>query len=69
MVKPSKALEKSLRANRNSIIDTRCVFSESEVLVDFNEVEYGELSYIASHQNLDGGQSTEKNLSFIKSKP
>lgn len=54
LVEPSKTFEKSLRANRSSIIDSRCVFSESEVLVDFNEVEVGELSGIASHQNLDG---------------
>lgn len=65
MVEPSKAFEKSLRANRNSIIDTRCVFSESEVLVDFNEVEVGELSYIASHQKLDGwSKHREKFISY-----
>lgn len=65
LVEPSKAFEKSLRANRNSIIDTRCVFSESEVLVDSNEVEVRELSYIASHQNLDGwSKHREKFISY-----
>jgi FkbM family methyltransferase len=54
LVEPSKSFENSLRTNRTSIIDSRCVFSESGTMIDFNEVEVGELSGIASHQNLDG---------------
>jgi len=44
LAEPGKNWHKALKANRNAIIETRCVWEKSEQILEFNETESGELS-------------------------
>ena len=44
LVEPAKCWHKDLRNNRNSHIETNCVWRDSESVVTFNEVEFSGLS-------------------------
>jgi hypothetical protein len=51
---PAKCWHEALRINRDCVIDTRCVWTKSGELVEFNEVADRELSTITRYSNHDG---------------
>lgn len=53
LAEPAKTWHKSLKKNRSSIIDERCVWSESKRKIDFRETDSQELSTIESYSSLD----------------
>lgn len=53
LCEPARTWHRSLRANRRSVIDTRCVFSTSGLQLDFLEVEFPELSTISGFGDSD----------------
>ena len=53
LVEPAKSWHKSLRENRNSIVDERCVWSASKESLDFRETNNHELSTIDTYSSLD----------------
>lgn len=53
LAEPGKNWHKDLRANRNSIIDTRCVWKSSGELLEFNETDIGELSTLQMFSKVD----------------
>ncbi len=50
---PARSWENSLRGNRTSIIDYRCVFHSSGLKLPFLDVEHNELSTLQSYSQLD----------------
>lgn len=53
LAEPAKIWHKSLKENRTSIVDERCVWSESKKSLDFRETNTHELSTIESYSSLD----------------
>jgi FkbM family methyltransferase len=53
LAEPARRWHQSLRENRNCTIETDCVWSESNSILKFNEVEFGELSTIDTYSSLD----------------
>jgi FkbM family methyltransferase len=53
LAEPAKLWHKELLNNRKSIIDTRCVWKETGVKLDFNETESAELSTLCEYSNSD----------------
>lgn len=60
LAEPAKSWEKSLRENRNSIVDIRCVWSESKKILDFKETNNNELSTVNTYDSLDMHSSARK---------
>jgi len=60
LAEPARIWHKSLKENRNSIIDERCVWSESKKSLDFRETDLYELSTIESYSSLDMHTSARK---------
>jgi FkbM family methyltransferase len=54
LAEPAKCWHESLRMNRKCVIDTRCVWTKSGEVVEFNEVADRELSTITKYSNHDG---------------
>lgn len=53
LAEPAKIWHKSLKDNRNAIIDERCVWSESKQKLAFRETSNPDLSTIESYNSLD----------------
>lgn len=53
LAEPAKSWHKLLRENRNSIVDERCVWSESKKSLDFRETNNHELSTIDAYSSRD----------------
>jgi len=53
LVEPSKTWQQSLKMNREVAIDFSCIWTESDVELDFNETDAAQLSTIDSYSNLD----------------
>jgi FkbM family methyltransferase len=53
LAEPAKRWLKDLRDNRNSLIETDCVWRDSNSILTFNEVDSGEYSTIASYGSSD----------------
>lgn len=66
LAEPAKIWHKSLRENRNSIIDERCIWSESKKNLDFRETNDYELSTIESYSSLDMHTSARKSGSVYQ---
>lgn len=60
LAEPAKIWHKSLRENRNSTIDERCVWVESKKKLDFRETNFRELSTIESYSSLDMHKNERK---------
>jgi FkbM family methyltransferase len=58
LCEPGLNWHNQLKANRDSIIDSRCVFSSSGVLIDFSESSEGELSTIKDFTESDSHSRT-----------
>jgi FkbM family methyltransferase len=54
LAEPAKCWHKDLMANRHCVIDTRCVWTKSGEVLEFNEVADRELSTITRYSNQDG---------------
>jgi len=54
LAEPAKCWHNDLRTNRNCVIDTRCVWTKSGDVLEFNEVSDRELSTITKYSNHDG---------------
>jgi FkbM family methyltransferase len=54
LAEPAKCWHKNLRMNRKCVIDTRCVWTKSGEVVEFNEVADRELSTITRYSDHDG---------------
>jgi FkbM family methyltransferase len=57
---PARCWHKDLANNRNCNIATNCVWRESDLILTFNEVEYGELSTIESYSLSDNHRDLRK---------
>jgi len=66
LAEPAKIWHESLRSNRNSIIDERCVWSESKKKLDFREADSYELSTIESYSSLDMHKNARKSGSIYQ---
>jgi FkbM family methyltransferase len=66
LVEPAKIWHKSLRENRNSIIDERCVWLKSKQKIDFRETNSQELSTIESYSSLDMHEGDRKSGSIYQ---
>ncbi len=64
LVEPAKLWHNDLRANRTSKIETRCLWNQSKLSLDFLEDDYPELSTIGCFKNVD----FHKNLRKTKNK-
>lgn len=53
LAEPGKVWHAQLRANRKSVIDTRCVWNETGRRLEFNEVQEPELSTINTYSHTD----------------
>jgi FkbM family methyltransferase len=53
LAEPAKRWHEELRKNRNSYVETDCVWSNTGSVLTFNEVDSGELSTIASFSSSD----------------
>lgn len=53
LAEPACGWHKDLRKNRNAIVETRCVYSETGRQLDFVEADNGELSTISKFQSSD----------------
>jgi FkbM family methyltransferase len=53
LAEPAKCWHQELRANRSCVIDTRCVWSESGKMLEFNQVADRELSTITRYSDHD----------------
>jgi FkbM family methyltransferase len=62
LCEPAVNWQSDLRANRNSVIDTRCVFSSSGDQLDFSESSTGELSTLRSFVHSDTNAPARVNL-------
>ena len=58
LAEPSKGWHKNLMENRSCYICTDCVWSKSNELIDFNQVENQELSTISLYNNSDSHKET-----------
>ncbi len=54
LAEPARCWHQALRANRNSWIETNCVWRDSDSVVKFNEVDDAALSTIAAFKDADG---------------
>lgn len=61
LVEPAKTWHQDLRLNRNAIIDTSCIWIESNLLIDFIETNSPELSSIADLEVNDGHEIQRNN--------
>lgn len=66
LAEPAKIWHKSLKENRNVIIDERCVWSESKKKLDFRETDFHELSTIESYSSLDMHKRARKSGSVYQ---
>ncbi len=66
LCEPGRNWHRSLRANRRSEIDTRCVYSASGLQVDFLEAEFPEISTIKGFGESDQHNSMRMNNSSYK---
>jgi FkbM family methyltransferase len=65
LAEPARCWHNTLRSNRASCIDTRCVWIESGTTVQFSEVEDPELSTISIHSSSDlHGRSRNKGTTY-----
>lgn len=53
LAEPAKCWHNDLRTNRHCVIDTRCVWTKSGEVLEFNETSDRELSTIAKYSNHD----------------
>lgn len=60
LAEPAKCWHKDLMTNRHCVIDTRCVWTESGKVLEFNEVTDRELSTITSYSNQDGHSGSRR---------
>lgn len=71
LAEPAKVWHTQLEANRNCIIDNRCVWSESGQKMNFFEVKYSELSSISTylesdqHNRKDGREYVVETVSLV----
>ena len=61
LAEPANCWHPSLRANRASNIEKDCVWTDSNMILKFNEVDIGELSTIDSYNNKDIHYKDRKN--------
>lgn len=61
LAEPARCWHNELRANRNCIIDMRCVWDKSDEHLDFNEVSSQELSTINTYSGSDGHSLDRQN--------
>lgn len=66
LAEPSKFWHESLKNNRNVHIETKCVWSTSNELLDFNETEQGSLSTVQEFSHEDTHSASRKNGSVYK---
>lgn len=69
LAEPGRKWHQSLKANRNAIIDTRCVWKTSGEKLEFNETEVGELSTLElfSDGDLHAGERISGNRYEVES--
>jgi FkbM family methyltransferase len=60
LAEPAKCWHEDLKMNRNCVIDTRCVWTKSGEVLDFNEVSSRELSTINKFSNRDGHRASRQ---------
>jgi FkbM family methyltransferase len=60
LAEPARCWHEALRMHRTAAIDTRCVWSETGVLLNFNEVSSAELSTIDDFSSIDIHSGTRK---------
>lgn len=53
LAEPSQSWQSLLRANRNVAIESKCVWSESNLFLTFNETSIGELSTLDEFSSID----------------
>jgi FkbM family methyltransferase len=53
LAEPARSWHASLKKNRSANIETRCIWKESAIILEFNETEAGELSTLDSFSNRD----------------
>ncbi|WP_431237360.1 FkbM family methyltransferase [Mycolicibacterium aichiense] len=53
LAEPARTWHTALRSNRTATIETRCVWKDSDSMLDFNEVDNAGLSTIASYSDID----------------
>lgn len=61
LAEPSRSKHKALKENRKSNIETKCVWTKSDVTLTFNEVSLSEFSTIDSYSNNDEHLQKRKN--------
>ena len=61
LAEPAKCWHKALKENRTSNIETNCVWTDSNLTLNFNEVESAELSTISAYNSSDIHSSCRKN--------
>lgn len=60
LAEPAHSWKKSLKENRTAIIDERCVWSKSNLFLEFNETDFGELSTLNQYSDLDSHKDARK---------
>tara|TARA_B110000503_G_scaffold142350_1_gene238847 strand:+ start:271 stop:1041 length:771 start_codon:yes stop_codon:yes gene_type:complete len=68
IAEPMPRWHKDLYKNRNCMIDERCVWSLSDQVLEFLDVEDGELSTISSYANNDNHSNARKKSTVINVK-
>jgi len=61
LAEPARKWHGPLKKNRNSIVDTRCVYRKTGELLKFNETHIGELSTVDSYSFSDSHADLRKN--------
>lgn len=62
LAEPAKCWHEDLFINRKCFIETACVYSESNLVLDFNQVENAELSTIGKYSEIDFHKVKRKKL-------
>lgn len=60
LAEPGRRWQTSLKANRTCIIDSRCVWSETGMTVDFLDAQFGELSTIKGFEDRDFNRDSRR---------
>ncbi|MCK5819112.1 MAG: FkbM family methyltransferase [Psychromonas sp.] len=60
LAEPASMWHQDLKKNRNTAIETKCVWNKTGETLTFNQTEVGELSTIDKFSNVDGHSTTRK---------
>jgi FkbM family methyltransferase len=66
LAEPAKIWHKNLKSNRAANIETKCVWSESHSILNFNQVDFAELSTINHFSSLDSHKEARKSGSVYE---